>query len=92
MTQFVSLPSGLVVNLELINRMIPSDEQGEPLLTVHFSTGDFIVLRSQDATVLRNRAGVSGGGLSSNVKTIAFWVVILAAVLLVWMAVRTAPR
>jgi hypothetical protein len=64
MTQFISLPSGLVVNLELVNRMVPSDEQGEPVLTVHFSTGDFVILRSEDASELRSRAGIQGVVLS----------------------------
>jgi hypothetical protein len=90
MPQFVSLPSGLVVNLALVNRMVPSDEQGEPVLTVHFSTGDFIILRSQDASALREGAGIQGAVLSSNAKTIVFWLVIVSAVVLVWVAVHAA--
>jgi hypothetical protein len=90
MTQFISLPSGLVVNLALVNRMVPSDEQGEPVLTVHFSTDDFVILRSEDASALRSRAGIQGVVLASNAKTIVFWLVIVSAVVLVWVAVHAA--
>ncbi len=89
MSQFISLPSGLVVNLELVNRMVPTEEQGEQGLTLHFSTGDLVVLRSQDASALRKRAAIQGATLSSNSKTVLFWFVILAAVVLVFLAVRT---
>jgi hypothetical protein len=43
MSQFISLPSGLIVNLELVNRMVPIDEQGEQSLTLHFSTGEVVI-------------------------------------------------
>jgi hypothetical protein len=92
MPQFVSLPSGLVVNLALVNRMVPSDEQGEAVLTVHFSTGDFVTLRSEDASALRSRAGIQGVVLSSNAKTIVFWVTIVATVVLVWVAIHTVRQ
>ena len=92
MTQFIPLPSGLVVNLELINRMVPSDEQGEPVLTVHFSTSDFIILRSEDAKALRGRAGIPGVMISPNVKTSMFWAAIVIGVFLAWLFIHTAQR
>lgn len=88
MPEFVTLPSGLVVNLMLVSRMIQTDEHGEPTLAVHFAGGDLAVLRSQDASALRKWVR-SSTALSSNVKTTVFWLVILSAVAAVWMAIHT---
>lgn len=54
---------------------------------MHFEKGGTLVLTPEDSTALQKRLG-DGSGLSSNVKTAMFWLVILVAVLLVAMAIR----
>jgi len=84
--QFLRLPSGLVVNLNLISRVVPSVEQGTTNLTVHFAGGDVVILTPEDATALRRRLGSTN--TFSGVKVGAFWVVILVAMALVYLSVR----
>jgi hypothetical protein len=87
MPKFIKLPSGLLLNLRLVSRVVPTVEHGTTSLTVHFSGGDIAVLTSDDATALRKRFG-SNTALSSNIKTLIFWLVIVSAMLLVYAVVR----
>jgi len=87
MPEFIKLPSGLILNLRLVSRVVPTVEHGTTSLTVHFSGGDVAVLTSDDATALRKRLG-SSTTLSSNIKALIFWLVIVSAVLLVYFSVR----
>ncbi len=87
MPQFIRLPSGLVVNRSLITQMMSTVEHGTASVTVHFSGGDVAVLTPEDAAVLRKRLG-STTSLSSGVMIGFFWVVIIAAVALVYLSVR----
>jgi hypothetical protein len=88
MPHLIELPSGLVVNLDRVNRMVPSNGAGEPSLTVYFATGDFIVLDSADATALRKSTLMQGARVSSQLKVAIFWIILLAAVGLVYLSVR----
>ncbi len=87
MPDFVTLPSGLVLNLGLIRRVAPSEQHGQAALSVYFANGDFTILDSADSEVLAKRLGANLA-LSSNVKTAIFWLVIVLAIVLVWAAIH----
>jgi len=87
MPEFIKLPSGLLLNLRLVSQVVPTVEHGTTSLTVHFSGGDVAVLTSDDATALHKRLG-PGTTLSSNIKALIFWLVIVSAMLLVYFSVR----
>lgn len=87
MSEFIKLPSGLVLNLRLVSRVVPTVEHGTTSWTVHFSGGDVAVLTSDDSAALRKRLG-SSATLPSNIKVLTFWLVIVSAVLLVYFSVR----
>jgi hypothetical protein len=84
---FVRLPSGLVVNLALVRRVVRSDQQAGSGVTVYFGTDDSMLLSAEDATALMKRLR-SSTALSSNVKVMIFWFVIIVAVILVWLSLR----
>jgi hypothetical protein len=83
MQQLVKLPSGLVVNLTQVSRVMPAGDA----LEVYFTGGDKTVLQGEDAEAFRKRSGL-GGGMPNGAKAAVFWLVIVAAVVLVYMAVR----
>ncbi len=87
MPEFIKLPSGLVLNLRLVSRVVPTVEHGTTSLTVHFSGGDVAVLTSDDATELRKRL-TSRTKLPSNVKVLVFWLILVLALVLVYVAMR----
>ena len=88
MPHLIELPSGLVVNLDRVNRMVPSEGADGQSLTVHFAAGDFIILDSVDATALHKHTVKQGTGVSSQLKVAIFWIVILVAIALVYLSVR----
>jgi len=69
--------------------MVPADEHGEQALTLHISAGDVLTLLSSDASVLRKTAMVRTAAVSSRAKIVIFWLAIVAAVILVYLAVGT---
>jgi hypothetical protein len=85
MHQLIKLPSGLFVNLSLVTRIVPLEDN---MLEVHFTGGDPAVLKGEDAEVFRRRSGL-GGASSNTLKQAVFWVVLMAAVLMVYLAVRS---
>lgn len=83
---FVTLPSGLIVNLALVRRVSTTGGHGGPT-TVHFGSDDTTLLDAEDASALMKRMR-STSAVPSNVKTMIFWLVILVATLFVWLTVR----
>jgi hypothetical protein len=88
--RFVTLPSGLVVNVALIRRVVPDKDREPGKLTVHFSDQDFTILDASDSDALRNYLRRTGAPATQAyaIRTAIFWIVILAAVVFVWFAVR----
>ena len=82
---FVRLPSGLQINLALVNRVEWTEELGLRQAVVYFSGADSVTLASEDADAL-NRRLTSAPGLNSNVRTTVFWCVMLLTVFLLWLA------
>ncbi len=85
MPRFLKLPSGAVINLALIRRIVPNEDGGA---SVYFGSQDAITINSQDADFLSKRLGLNTS-LSRGIKTAAFWIVIAASVFLVYFATRT---
>jgi len=85
LSEFIWLPSGVVVNLALVTRMAPADEEA---LTLHFQAGETLTLSPGDASVLRKGAAVRAVGMPSAVRMAIFWIVILCGGLLVYLATR----
>jgi hypothetical protein len=86
MPVFVTLPSGLILNLGLVRRFAPTDESGRGL-SVYFSVDDVMIVGPEDATTLRKRLGATA--VASNVKAVIFWLVIVIAIALVCLAIST---
>jgi hypothetical protein len=86
----VTLPSGLVVNVALIRRVVPDKDREPGKLTVHFSDQDFTILDGSDSDALRNYLRRTGAppARAYAIRTAIFWLVIFAAVVLVYFAVR----
>lgn len=84
MHRLIKLPSGLVLNLSLVTRAVPAADT----LEVYFSGGDRAVLTREDAAAFRSQSGL-GGPFSTKLKIAIFWLVMIAALLLVYMATRT---
>jgi hypothetical protein len=86
MANFVALGNGVVVNTFSVSRVIP-DTGGTGQVTVHFTDGSTMELTTDDATTLKRHLGLTTAA-TSNLKTLIFWIVIMSAVLLAWLAVR----
>jgi hypothetical protein len=87
----MTLPSGLVLNVALIRRAVAAHDSEPSKLTVYFSDHDFTTLNATDSDALLKylrRAGASPSARGYAVRTAIFWIVILAAVVLVYFAVR----
>ncbi|MBV8808467.1 MAG: hypothetical protein JO033_07305 [Acidobacteriaceae bacterium] len=85
MPQFLKLPSGVVINVALIRRIAPNENGGA---SVYFGSDDTITIDSQDADFLSKRLGPNTS-LSSTIKVAVFWIVVAAALTLVYLATRT---
>ena len=83
MPQFLKLPSGVVINVALIRRIAPNENGGA---SVYFGSDDTITIDSQDADFLSKRLGPN---TSSTIKVAVFWIVVVAALTLVYLATRT---
>jgi hypothetical protein len=88
MPVFVTLPSGLIINLGLVRRVASTDHQGESGLSVYFSSDDVMLLGAEDAKAFRRRLGATGA-MASSAKIVTFWLVIVAALVLVYLSVST---
>ncbi len=88
MSQFLRLPSGTVINLALIRKIVPGVNGG---VSVTFALDDIVALDAQDADFLAKRLG-NPTPLVATVKGIVFWVMIAGAILLVYLAVQTGSR
>jgi hypothetical protein len=84
MNQLIKLPSGMVVNLSLVSRIIPVADT----LEVHFTGGDKAVLQGEDADAFRRKSSLSGSR-PNKLKTAIFWVVMITVVLLLYLVVRS---
>jgi hypothetical protein len=84
MHQFIKLPSGLIVNLSVVSQIVPVGEA----LEVHFTGSDKAVLKGEDAEAFRRKSGL-GGPFLNILKMTIFWVVVIAAVVLVYLAIRS---
>jgi len=84
MPQFLKLPSGAVINLTLIRKFTPNESGGA---SVYFGSDDTINIDSQDADFLSKRLvpSVSFG----TIKIFVFWSVVVIAVLLIYISIRT---
>lgn len=85
MLHFLKLPSGVVINAALIRRIAPSDNGGA---SVYFGSGDTITVDSQDAHFLSKRLGANRSP-SPAFKMAVFWIVIAAALILIYLATRS---
>ena len=88
MPLFVKLPSGLILNLALVRRVEPSEQQRHAALRVYFAEDEFTILDAADSDTLRKRLGLGSGLSSTTAKVAIFWIAILSAIVLVWTAVR----
>ena len=80
MHRFIQLPSGSIVNLSLVTRIVPAGDTFE----VYFSGGDRVVLTREDGEAFRRQSGL-GGPFSANLKIVIFWLVLLTALLLLYL-------
>ena len=88
MQQFVTLPSGLTVNLDTVRRVTPTGASKATTLTLYFSADDATALNAEDSAALRARLGTPG--TFSKMALLGFFLVIIAAVLLFYLATRHA--
>ncbi len=86
MPRFAKLPSGLIINLTSVRRMVPGEAGGGRVLTVYFDDEDSTALTPEDTAALEKRLGLNTK--LANARIAIFWIVILAAVLLVFLAIR----
>ncbi len=72
------------MNLSLVSHAIPVND----MLEVHFTGGGAAFLRGEDVKAFRRRSGLDGPSRTTAMM-VGFWGVIIAAVLLVYFAVRS---
>jgi hypothetical protein len=85
MNQFIQLPGGSFVNLSRVSRVVPLEDE---TLELYFAGADRTVLKGEGASAFRKKSGL-GGPFSNSLKTAIFWLTIIAAMLLVYTAVRS---
>lgn len=91
MPTFVKLPSGLLVNPALIRRVVEESDGERGRLAIYFDDQDFARLDVSDSDALRKYLRRTSRGAAPSayaLRVSVFWIVIVAAVLLVWIAVR----
>ncbi len=75
MHRFIKLPSGLVVNLTQVSRVIPVDNR----LEVYFADGDKVVLEGEDAPTFHSSVG-NRRSVVGSLESSIFWIAVIGAI------------
>lgn len=88
MAKFVTLGNGVLINTCSVSRILPNVD-GTGQATIYFIDGSALALTTDDSKALTRQLGLSTAALSSNLKTLIFWIVIVFAVILTWSVIRS---